>query len=101
MNSRLGWYFRAKRLAQGVAVEDLAFRLGYRRIRKAVRRILRLEHYGKCSDAMFIDLADALGIRYDTILDLMEKDVTFPIHRFVSKRTVERQAPIADRKRIS
>ncbi|HBI43344.1 MAG TPA: hypothetical protein DDY78_10885 [Planctomycetales bacterium] len=95
MNSRLGWYFRAKRLAQGVAVEDLAVRMGYRRVRKAVRRILRLELYGRCSDAMFINLADALGIRYDTILDLMEKDVTFPMHRIVANRAEERPSRLA------
>ena len=41
MTSRLAWYFQAKRIAQGLSTETLARQVGYRNVRKGVRRILR------------------------------------------------------------
>jgi transcriptional regulator with XRE-family HTH domain len=78
MASRLGWYYRQKRLRLGLTVETLAVRLGYRNVRKGVRRLLRFEHTGYAPDALLAKLADALGIDYGTTLDLMERDAQQP-----------------------
>ena len=76
MRSRVGWYVAAKRRAQGLTVEALAVRLGYRNLRKGTRRVLRVEHDGVCSDALLVNLAEALGLSYGTVLDLIERDST-------------------------
>jgi hypothetical protein len=78
MTSRLGWYYRQKRLRLGMTVEALAVRLRYRNIRKGVRRLLHFEHTGHAPDALLAKLADALGIDYGTTLDLMERDARHP-----------------------
>jgi transcriptional regulator with XRE-family HTH domain len=72
--TRLGWYCRAKRRARGLTAEALAVQLGYRNVRKGVRRILRLENCGQFRDNMLVNLTDALGVSYATILDLVERD---------------------------
>ncbi len=74
MESRVGWYFRAKRLAQGLSVEAVAARLGYRNIRKGARRLLRFERDGRCSDEFLVRLTDALGVNVHVVLDLLTRD---------------------------
>jgi transcriptional regulator with XRE-family HTH domain len=74
MTSRLGWYFRAKRLRLGLTAEALAVRVGYKSVKKGVRRILRLERDGHGSDTLIANLAEALGIDFSTVLDLQERD---------------------------
>ena len=76
MRSRVSCYVAAKRRAQGLSVEALAVRLGYRDLRKGIRRVLRVEHDGVCSDALLVNLAEALGLSYGTVLDLIERDAT-------------------------
>jgi transcriptional regulator with XRE-family HTH domain len=75
MKSRLAWYLRAKRRAKGLTIEALAMRLGYRNVRKGAHRILRFEHDGRCSHGLLVNLVDGLGLSYETVLDLVEKDV--------------------------
>jgi len=79
MSSRLGWYFRAKRLTHGLSVEALARLVGYRNLRKGSHRILRFEQDGQVPDTLIVNLADALGIRYPTIFDLMDRDDASPL----------------------
>lgn len=89
MTSRLGWYFKAKRLARGLSIETLAAFVGYRNLKKGTHRILRFEHDGQCPDTLLINLADALGINYHTILDIMDRDTEQPT--FLSPRIVSDQ----------
>ena len=90
MSTRLGWYFRAKRLKQGLTPEALAGCLGYRNIRKGARRILRFEREGRCSDNFLVRMTEALGISCDTVLDLITRygvswpEATFWIDRLVT-----------------
>jgi len=89
MRSRLGWYFRAKRLAQGLSVEALAGRMGYRNRRKGGRRILRFERDGQCSDTFLVNLTDVLGVNANTVLDLLTRDPgPWPEAAFWSDRLV-------------
>lgn len=74
MKSRVGWYFRAKRLKQGVSVEALAERLGYRNVRKGAHRLLRFERDGQCSDEFLVRLTDVLGLSAHVVLDLLTRD---------------------------
>jgi hypothetical protein len=74
MESRLGWYCRAKRRAQGFTVEALAVRLGYRNLRKGVHWILHFEHDGTGSENLLINVVDILGLNYCTIFKLIEQD---------------------------
>src|SRR5437764_904655 len=98
MANRLAWYFRAKRQRQGLTVEALAAKLGYRNIRKGCRRILRFEQEGQCSDNFLVNLTDALGIDCHTVLDLSIRDatsspeVTFWQDKLVSGQFCFRQA---------
>jgi transcriptional regulator with XRE-family HTH domain len=89
MTSRLGWYFRAKRLRLGLTAEVLAVRVGYKSVKKGVRRILRLERDGHGSDTLIANLAEALGIDFSTVLDLQERDadpssLAYQLYRIVS-----------------
>jgi hypothetical protein len=80
MKSRVAWYVAAKRRASGMTVVDLAARLGYRNPRKGVRRLVRFEHDGQCSDTMLVRLADALCLDYSTMLELCERDKPAPVN---------------------
>ena len=79
MFTRLGWYFRAKRQCRGLTLSALARLVGYRNVRKGVRRILRFELHGHCPDTLLVNLAETLGIHYHVLLDLMERDDAFPL----------------------
>lgn len=74
MKSRVSWYVRAKRLKQGLSIEALAVRLGYRNIRKGAHRLLRFERDGRCSDEFLVRLTDALGLSAHVVLDLLTRD---------------------------
>ena len=74
MKSRTGWYFRAKRLAQGLTVESVAAQLRYRNLRKGVHRLPRFEHDGIGSDKLFIGYTLILGLDYKVVLKLVEQD---------------------------
>lgn len=84
MKNRVGWYFRAKRRAHDLSVEALAARVGYRNIRKGAHRIVRLELDGGCPDVLLIKLADVLGVNYETVLCLVERD---SLHNISQKET--------------
>jgi hypothetical protein len=71
MATRLGRYFRAKRLKRGLTAEALAVRLGYRNVRKGARRILRFERDDWCSDGFLVRVTDILSIDYHTVIDLI------------------------------
>src|SRR5262249_8342313 len=89
MTNRLGWYFRAKRMARGLSVEALATTIGYRNLRKGAHRIIRFEHDGQCPHTLLVNLADALGISSPTILDILDRDArqpAFPSLRIASGR---------------
>ncbi len=86
MTSRLGWYYRQRRLRLGLTVEALAVRLRYRKVKKGAHRITRFEYTGHAPDALLANLADALGIDYGTTLDLMERDARQPALAAVENR---------------
>jgi transcriptional regulator with XRE-family HTH domain len=74
MKTRLGWYMKAKRLDLGLTAETLAKQLGYRSVKKGVRKILRLERDGHGSDVFIANLAEALGVPFQTVMDLQHRD---------------------------
>ena len=74
MKNRLGWYMRAKRLRLGLTAEALARQLGYRSMKKGVRRILRLERDGHGSDILIANVTEALGIAFSVVLKLQKRD---------------------------
>lgn len=76
MKNRVGWYFRAKRQARGLSVEALAARLDCQNLRKATRRIVRLELDGQCPETLLVRIADALAVDYATVLELAERDMS-------------------------
>jgi transcriptional regulator with XRE-family HTH domain len=89
MKNRVGQFFRAKRLKQGISVEALAVRLGYRNIRKGTHRLLRFEQDGRCSDEFLVRLTDALGVSAHVVLDLLTRDPgPWPEGAFWSDRLV-------------
>lgn len=93
MSSRLAWYFQAKRIAQGLSTEALARQVGYRNARKGSRRILRFERDGQGPDTLVCNLAEALGIGYHVVLDLMERDDTAPLQMpFPASRTASAES---------
>lgn len=89
MRSRVGWFFRAKRLKQGMSVEALAGRLGYRNVRKGAHRLLRFERDGQCSDEFLVRLTDVLGLSAHVVLDLLTRNPgPWPEAAFWSDRLV-------------
>src|SRR5438309_1302660 len=101
MRSRLGWFFRAKRLAQGLSVEVVARRLGYRNTRKGVHRILRFERDGLCSDNFLVNLTDALGVSAHAVLDLLTRDPgPWPESAYWSERIVSGEFCCSSRSRV-
>ena len=67
-------HFKAARLAKGLTIEGLAALTGYRNTRKVTARIGRFEQEGVIKDELLARIADALGIEFTTIEELLPLD---------------------------
>jgi transcriptional regulator with XRE-family HTH domain len=74
MNNHLGSYFRQQRLRQGITLGDLARRVGYRNVSKGSNKVIRFEREGTVTEDLLVALAEALGIDWLVVVDLMEQD---------------------------
>ena len=70
-------YFKERRLERGLSVEEVAERLGCKRLRKAVRRVKAFEDAGYVRAALLGRLATVLGIDETTLNRLAFDDYRY------------------------
>jgi len=74
MPTNLGNYFRQQRIEQGVPLQELARKVGYKNVSKGANRIVAFEKAGMVKDELLINLAEVLGIDLPKIEELMDQD---------------------------
>jgi transcriptional regulator with XRE-family HTH domain len=74
MINRLGSYFRDQRIQQGLSLGQLARFVGYRNVSKGSNKIIRFEREGQITEELLVRLADALGIDFTTVEQLIEQE---------------------------
>ena len=72
--NKLGEYLRDNRVKQGLTLGQLARMVGYRNINKGERRITALERTGKGKADLLVNVASALNLDWEMVLDLAEED---------------------------
>lgn len=72
--NKLGEYLRDNRVKQGLTLGQLARMVGYRNINKGERRITALERTGKGNADLLVNVASALNLDWEMVLDLAEED---------------------------
>jgi transcriptional regulator with XRE-family HTH domain len=74
VTNHLGSYFRDQRINLGLSLGDLARRTRYRNVSKGSNKIVRFEREGVITDELLARLADALGIPFPKVEELIEQD---------------------------
>jgi transcriptional regulator with XRE-family HTH domain len=74
MTSNLGELFRARRVAFGWSLGEVARRLGYRNTSKAANKVLRLERQGEAEDGFLHRLAAVLGVTEHEVREVIRAD---------------------------
>lgn len=74
MNQHLAGYFREQRLQKGLTLQALARTVAPDNARKAAGRIGTFEVNGEIGEDLLVAVAEALGIDFPTVEQLMEQD---------------------------
>ena len=100
-------YFKERRLERGLSVEEVARRLGCKRLHKAVRRVKAFEEAGYVRAALLGRLATVLGIDETTLNRLAFDDyrywfalMNFPVVPCLLRRQARRGGAVRLPKRL-
>jgi transcriptional regulator with XRE-family HTH domain len=72
--NNLGDFLRVERFKQGLSLGELARLVGYRNINKGIRRITALERTGMTKPDLLVNVAEALNLDWEMVLDMAEGD---------------------------
>jgi transcriptional regulator with XRE-family HTH domain len=78
----LGQLLRQARQGQGLGLEQVACRLGYRNVTKGVRKLKVIEATGTVSDDLLVKLAEVLGIDWvvlEEVIDCLRQVSELPV----------------------